>query len=439
MKWKNEYQSKKKSLEEAASLINSGDMVILGPITGFPLEIVNEITNRKDLMDVRFLSGLVITIPNFLTDNSQGRFKYLSVYMGPIERMFLDGNKIEPFSIHFSQAFEASKRYNLNVAIIEVSQPNQQGFMCIGPGSSFMGKSVFTKADKIIVQVNPNVPFLQGADMYINVNEVDAICEVERPLFELPQIEEDPLQTIMAEIIAERIQDGDTLQIGFGKLANAIGERLTDKKDLGVHTEFLTPSFINLHKEGVVNGRRKNLHPEKMISAFCIGSADDYEYLNHNASIEFHPTSYVNNPEVIRKNDNFISVNNALAVDLTGQVSSESIGFNQYSGTGGQVDFVRGAKLSKGGKSFIALKSTTQVNGKTISRIPSALSLGTIVTTPRSDVQFIVTEHGIAELEYKSIPERVNQMLKIAHPDFREELAKDAVDSGIIKSQMLVL
>lgn len=439
MNWKEAYNNKKMSFDEAAAFVKSGDLVTLGSISGFPLEIVNAVTARKDIENIRFLSGLIMTLPDFLIDESEERFTYLSVFMGPVERMFVEQGGIIPYSIHFSQAASGSKTLSLDVAVLEVSPPDDHGFMCIGPGSSFMGKSVFTEAKKIIVQVNPNVPYFQGTDMHIHVDEVDGICEVDRPLFELPDIPTDPVQTSIAEMIAERIPNGATIQLGFGKLANAIGEKLLDKKDLGIHSEFLTPSMIELYRTGAVNGRRKNFHPEKMIAAFCVGKSTDYDFLNHNAAIEFHPAAYVNNPDIIRKNDNFISVNNALAVDLTGQVASESMGFKQFSGTGGQVDFVRGAKLSKGGMTFIALKSTAEVDGKLISSIPSAFEPGTIITTLRSDVQFVATEYGIAELEYKSIPERVNEMIRIAHPDFRDELARDAVDGGLVKANMLNL
>lgn len=437
MNWKDEYKKKKMSLEEAVKLVKSESLVSLGPIASFPLELVNAITARKDLENVKFISGMLMTFPDFLVNESEDRFRYSTLYMGPVERIFFDKGRVEPYSIHLSQASAGKNTMHLDVAVLEVSQPDNHGFMCIGPGSSFMGKSVFTQADQIIVQVNPNVPYFNGPDMHIHVSEVDAICDVNRPLFELPNIDTDPVQTAIAEMIADRIQDGSTLQLGFGKLANAIGERLMDKKDLGIHSELLTPSMIDLYRKGAVNGRKKSLHPEKMIAAFCVGKATDYNFLNDNAAVEFHAASYVNNPEIIRKNDNFVSVNNALAVDLTGQVASESLGFRQYSGTGGQVDFVRGAKLSKGGMTFIALKSTARIDGEKVSRIPSAFAPGTVVTTPRSDVQFIATEYGIAELEYKSIPERVNQMIGIAHPDFREELAKDAVDGGLLKAHML--
>jgi len=437
MGWKERFHERRVSLEEAASNIRSGDLVSVGAIAGFPLELVNAVTVRQGLEHVRFLTGLIMTFPDFLVQNISDRFTYLCLYMGPVERLFSEHGGIEPYSVHFSQVAMASGEVHQNVALLDVSPPNEFGFMCIGPGSSFMGKSLYTKADTVIAQVNPNVPCFPGTDMYIHVDEVDWFCDVDRPLFELPGIEDDPVQACIAELIAERIDDGSTLQLGFGKLANAIGEKLLDKKEIGIHTEFLTPSMIELYRRGVVTGRRKSLHPEKMIAAFCVGKGADYDFLHQNPAVEFYPASYVNDAQVIRKNRNFVSVNNALAVDLTGQVSSESMGFHQYSGTGGQVDFVRASRLCDNGQSYIALKSTAMVNGERMSRISAAFAPGTIVTTLRTDVQYIATEYGIADLVFKSIPERVNQMIAIAHPDYREELARQAVDGGLIKVRML--
>lgn len=432
MNWKNELDQKRMTVNDAAALITSGDNVALGSINGFPLEMVNTITARPDLENIVFYTGLLMTLPDFLTKESQKGFRIRSLFMGPVERMFRNTGLIEPTSIHLSKV--ASNRRPIDTAVLEVSPPDKNGYMCIGPGSSLMGKSTYEKAKQIIVQINPNTPFLHGTDMAFHVSEVDAVCDVDRPLFELPDVEPDEAEKTIAGLIAEEINDGDTLQIGYGKLADAIGERLHDKKDLGVHTELLTPSMISLFKNGVITGRRKTLHREKIITSFSVGKKSDYEFLHNNSAIEFHPASYVNNPYVIGKNRSLVSINTALSVDLTGQVASESIGFTQYSATGGQLDFVRGAGLSENGRSYITLKSTSKSNGKRVSRICSAFPQGTVVTTPRSDVHYIATEYGVVDLSYKSIPERVNLMIGIAHPDNRETLAKEAVDAGLVNS-----
>ncbi len=437
MNWKEEYQNKLMSLEEAASFVQSGDAIATGPMTGFPLALVNAITAREDLDGVTFVSGLWMTLPDFLLQEKDHRFHYDTLFMGPVERMFLKFGAINPASVHFHRAQDFSGQYDFGCAVMDVSLPDEHGYMSIGPGSSLLGKSAFRAAKKVLVQVNPHTPFLIGSDMHIHVSEVDAICKVDQPLFELPDLIPDETEIKIAQMVAERIPDGATLQLGIGKLANAIGDCLTDKKDLGIHTELLTSSMINLYEQGVITGRRKTLHHEKMVAAFCIGKTRDYEFLNNNPATEFYPAPYVNNPMTIAKNKNFVSINNALTVDLTGQVASESLGFAQHSATGGQLDFVRGANMSEGGMSFITLKSTANTDNGTISRISATFAPGTVVTTPRSDVHYIATEYGIANLDCQTIPERVNRMINIAHPDFRDQLAREAVESGLVNAGMI--
>lgn len=437
MNWRDDYQRKLMSLEEAASFVESGEAIATGPMTGFPLALVNAITAREDLHGVTFVSGLWMTLPNFLLTETDHRFTYDTLFMGPVERMFLKYGAIRPASVHFHRALDFSAQYDYGCAVMDVSRPDAHGFMSIGPGSSLLGKSAFRAARKVLVQVNPHTPFLIGTEMHIHVSEVDAICEVDQPLFELPDLVPDATEIAIAQMVAERIPDGATLQLGIGKLANAIGDCLTDKKDLGIHTELLTSSMINLYERGVITGRKKTLHPEKMVAAFSIGKTRDYAFLNNNPATEFHPAHYVNNPVIIAKNKHFVSVNNALTVDLTGQVASEALGFAQHSATGGQLDFVRGARMSEGGLSFITLKSTANTPNGTISRISAAFAPGTVVTTPRSDVHCIATEYGIADLDCQTIAERVNRMIAIAHPDFRDQLAREAVDSGLVKASMI--
>jgi len=312
------------SLDEAASFIQSGEIIATGPMTGFPLAMVNRITAREDLHSVTFVSGLWMTLPDFLLTEKDHRFTYETVFMGPVERMFLKFGAINPASVHFHRARDYSDKCDFDSAMMDVSLPNEHGFMSIGPGSSLLGKSSFRAAKKVLAQANPHTPFLIGTDMHIHVSEVDAICEVDQPLFELPDLIPDETEIKIAQMVAERIPDGTTLQLGIGKLA------------------------------------------------------------------------YVNNPMTIAQNKNFVSINNALTVDLTGQVASESLGFAQHSATGGQLDFVRGARMSDGGMSFITLKSTANTENGTISRISAAFAPGTVITTPRSDVHLIATEYGIA-------------------------------------------
>lgn len=430
LNWKTEYEKKLVSLEEAASIVKSGDKIVAGPAASFPLELINAVSGRDDIKDVDLYSALITTLPDFINPDQGGRINYYPLFMGPLERGLFQTGCVTPISLHFSKMVEYFHKMEIDAVFFEVSPPNEFGYMSLGPCTPMVGRSVCKTAKKIIVQVNPNVPFIYGGDPHIHVNEVDLFCEVDRPLFEVPEMPVSDIEKQIASYIVPLIEDRATVQLGIGQLANAIGENLYEKKDLGIHTEVLTSSIINLFDKGVITGKYKNINKGKMVSAFMLGNRKDYRFINNNTAVEMYSTEYVNDPLVIAQNDNVISINNALSIDLTGQVSSESMGFTPFSGTGGQVDFVRGARMSKGGKSFIALQSTAKKG--TISRIKLSLDPGTAVTTPRSDVQYVVTEYGIADLDQKTIPERTIEMIKIAHPDFREELAKGAVENKLI-------
>jgi 4-hydroxybutyrate CoA-transferase len=427
-----DYKELSVTLKEAVSVIKSGDKIAAGPAASFPLELMNALTKRDDIRDITLYTALITTLPDFINPENSGKINYHSLFMGPMERAVLSTGIITPISLHFHQMADYFREQELDAVLLEVSPPDEFGYMSLGPSAPMAGRSAFEHAKKVIVQINPNVPFLNGNDVHIHINETDFICEVERPLFELPDMEESGTEKDIASLISPMICDGATLQLGIGQLANAIGENLHDKKDLGVHTEMITPSMIELFKKGVITGRKKDINKGKMIASFLIGKEKDYEFLHRNPAVELHPTRYVNNPYIIGQHKNLISVNNALSADLTGQVSSESIGFKQFSATGGQLDFVRGASISRGGKSFITLESTAKKG--TVSRITLAFEPGTAVTTPRSDVEFIVTEFGIADLKRKNIPQRVIEMIKIAHPKFRDELAKEAVEKGLVSA-----
>lgn len=436
MKFQDEYNLKKVSLDEAVSMVRPGDVIGASPAASFPLELINALTARNDISDVKLHSALMITLPDFFKPEYLGKVSYQSAFMGPVERMLWSTGIISATSVHFSQFESMISRIPLDVLFLEVSRPDSHGFMSMGP-STMIGRGLLRNAKKIIVQVNPHVPFINGTEAHIHISEIERLCEVDRPLFEIPDIVPDETEVKIAELIAPRIPDGATIQLGIGKLANAIGDLLTDKKDIGIHTELLTPSMINLCLNGIVTGKKKELHTGKMVAAFCLGKKRDYDFMHQNSIFEMHPATYINNPWIIGRHSNFVSVNNALSVDLTGQVSSESIGFSQYSATGGQLDFVRGARLSEGGQSFIALKSVSKGKGGLKSRICLNFEPGTAITTPRSDVQYIVTEYGIADLDRKSIPERVKAMISIAHPDFRDDLARQAVEAGLVNAASL--
>jgi len=284
-------------------------------------------------------------------------------------------------------------------------------------------KDLISVAKTVILEINPNLPRTYG-DTHVHISEVDYIVEHEAPLVEVQPIEPSEEEKAIGQYVAELIEDGSTIQLGIGGIPNAIAKFLMNKKDLGVHTEMFTDGMVDLAEAGVVTGRKKTIWRGKMVGNFALGTKKLYNFVNENLAVEFQPGRVTNDPRVIAKNYKMVSVNTALQIDLTGQVVSESIGHIQYSGTGGQNDTAIGAQMSPGGKSIIALRSTAK-NG-TISTIVPVLPPGAKVTLLRADVDYVVTEYGVAHLKARSIRERVRQLISIAHPDFREELRREA-------------
>lgn len=288
---------------------------------------------------------------------------------------------------------------------------------------------VMKLADKIILEVNPRVPHMHG-ETQVHINDIDAIVEFESPLPTIPIPQPTEVEEQIAGHIAEIVDDGACLQIGIGGIPNAVAKLLKTKKDLGVHTEMFTESMIELFNEGVITNRKKNFWPGKTVCTFAMGSQEMYDWIDDNPGILVLNGRYVNDPYIIAKNDNMVSINTAISLDLTGQVSSESLGAIQYSGTGGQLDTHRGAIMSKGGKGIIALRSTAKKG--TVSTIMPALAQGTIVSVPRHDIDTVVTEYGIARLRGRTVSARTKALIEIAHPDFRSELRLEARKLGHI-------
>lgn len=432
--WAEDYKKKLVSLDEAAKLIKSNDNIMMSAGPSTPVDLMNAIARRyKELDNVTVTSGILMNLLSHLNAEYKGHINHHTVFLGPLERMFLNQGNIEVTSYQFSKSDEIAVNGKPTVALFEVSPPDERGFMSFGPLGTFNNGTVSRCVEKIIVQVNKKTPFVNGMDAHIHVSKVHCICEADHDLTELPDAPPDPEDHKIAEYIVEQIPDGACIQLGLGKVANAVGFQLACKKDLGVHTEMLTDSMVVLANKGVINCEKKTLHREKMVCGFGIGTKMLYDFMNRNPLISTFPISYVCDLRNIAQLDNFISINNALTIDLTGQVCSETIGYSQYSGTGGQLDFVRGAQLSRGGKSFIAVKSVAETKKGKISRISCALPPGTVVTTPRSDVQYVVTEYGIACLHNQSIEKRVKSLVAIAHPDFRDQLMKEAKDAGLIR------
>lgn len=432
MSWRDDYKKKCVSADEAVSCIQSGNNVVVSGGVSAPPDIVNALCRRyRELENVTLWSGLIVYGFDFLRGEYKGHINYISTFYGPVERMYAGEGNIDTLPFHFSNADRATLGgARLNALMCEVSPPDEKGYMSFGPFGTYHNNLMCGLADKILVQVNEQTPYVYGFENVIHVENVDFIVESSHPLPEVPEIKIADQERRIGSLIAERIPDRATIQIGIGGVANSVGHFLDGKRSLGVHTELLTDSMVALAQKGVITNEAKTFHRGKMlVGGLCVGCKETYRFIDRNPMVEFCPVYYANSRENIAKNDNFVSIVNALTVDLTGQVASESIGFSMYSGTGGQADFLRGATQSKGGKSFIALKSTSSIkgNGSRYSRIVSAFPPGTAVTTVRADVMNVVTEYGIADLWQRSTRQRVKAMIGIAHPDFREQLEREAM------------
>ena len=436
MSWQDEYKKKLVSVEEAAATIKSNDRVYYPPCGSAPATLIEAITKRaNELQNVTMTGALVLYPFEYMKGSFKGHLNHQTIFLGPYERKAFPEGNVEVFSYQFGQTdWLTENRIKPDVFIVEVSEPDEKGFMSYGPIGTFNGDIAAKFAKSVIAQVNRQAPYVFGGPKsFIHVSEVTLICESDHKVGELNQPPVTEVEKQIASHIVGYIEDGSTIQLGLGGVANAVGFFLENHKNLGVHTEMLVDSMATLTEKGVINGSKKTLNPGELTCSFGIGTKKLYDFMNRNPFVKTYPISEIANVTQIAKNDKFVSINNTLMCDLTGQMCSESIGFDQFSATGGQLDFVRGAIQSKGGKSFIAFRSVAEKkDGSMISRITAALPPGAVVTTPRTDVQYAVTEFGCVDIRNKSIPERVKAMISIAHPQFQDELMQDAKKYGLL-------
>jgi acyl-CoA hydrolase/GNAT superfamily N-acetyltransferase len=352
------------------------------------------------------------------------RFRHTAFFIGPNVRSAVQSGQADFMPVFLSELprLIRSGRTKVDVALLQVSPPDARGFVSLGVSVDVVLAAV-EAADLVIAQVNANMPRTLGGSQ-IAVSELDCLVDATAPLFELAAEPPDEVSTAIGALVASLVPDGATLQTGIGRIPNAVLSALGSRHDLGVHTEMLSDGLMALAKAGVINGRCKTLCPGRMVTSFVMGSRQLYDWVDQNPEVELHPSDYTNDPFVIAKNSRMIAINSALSVDLTGQVAADTIGGRFFSGIGGQVDFIRGAARSPGGKPIIALPSTALGGRK--SRIVSALEAGAGVVTSRGDVHYVVTEYGIAQLWGKTIRERSAALIEIAHPDFRADLLSEA-------------
>ena len=432
------YQQRLISADEAVALIPSSARVAMGLGFSQPPAILAALADRAragQVADVGlyYLLSTGIAGQTVLKDELMGRIRPMSLFHSAIERGLEARareagrpNSVTFIPTGFQQVPRLLREAGVDTLICSVSPMDEDGCFSFGINTDY-NKPVSEHAGRIILEVNPAMPRVFG-DSTIHVSRVTALVENDTPLLELPVAGPAPNDLAIGGLIADMIEDGSTLQMGIGALPNAVCAALHDRRDLGLHTEMLTPGLVELMQAGVITNARKTLHPGKGVFSFCMGTRATYDFLDGNRDMEAYPVDYVNDPAVIARNDRMISVNATLQVDLTGACCSEHLNGRQFTASGGQLDFVRGAYASDGGRSIIACHSTAAKG--TVSRIVSRLDGP--VTVPRNDVHIVVTEHGRAELKGKSNAERARALIAIADPRFREELERAARETGLL-------
>ncbi len=423
----NQYCPQKvKTAEEAMAHIKRGSRVFVGTGCGEPQHLIHAMVRDVSLQDIMVYQMLSSTFADYVDDPSfQRRFSLKLFFISRRMRKAAFEGRIDYLPTYLSQIprLFATHRIGLDVALIQVSPPDRFGFCSLGVSVDITLSGMENSA-MVIAQVNPRMPRTWG-DSFVHVDDIDYLVLHEEPIVEArPTVVDNEIVRRIGLYVSQLVDDGATLQIGFGNLPTALLAYLGGKKDLGLHTQLITDGMLPLFRNGVINNKKKSLLPGRVVTSLCMGTPELYDYVHNNPMFYFRSSEYVNDPTVIARNDNLISISSALEVDLTGQVCTDSMGYLFYSGIGDQVDFLRGSAMSKGGFSIIAMPSTAQ-NGK-ISRIVSHLNEGAGVATTRGDVNFIVTEYGIAELQGKGMYQRVMELAQVAHPKFREELIEVA-------------
>ncbi|HSE47745.1 MAG TPA: acetyl-CoA hydrolase/transferase C-terminal domain-containing protein [Terriglobales bacterium] len=421
MSWETEYKKKLTTAPEAVRGIRSGMRVYIQPGCAEPEALVGALMERAPMVhDVEIVHLLTLGRADYIRPEMAGHFRHNAFFIGGNVREAVNDGRADytPVMLSEIESLFESGAMPLDVALIQVSPPDAHGFCSFGVGIDTT-LTAARVADIVIAQVNAEMPRTFG-DSFIHVHDLDLIVEANQPLCELPPHEVSPMHRAIARNVADLIDDGATLQLGIGGIPDAVLPFLMDRRDLGIHTELISDNVIPLIEAGIITGARKTFKPRKIILGFLLGTKRLFDFADNNPIFEFHPSAYTNDPAFIARNDNMVAVNSALQIDLTGQVCSDSMGTQFYSGIGGQVDFIRGASRAKGGKPIIALPSTAK--GDTISRIAPTLTPGSGVVTSRGAVHYVVTEYGTAYLHGKSIRQRAESLIAIAHPKFRNEL-----------------
>jgi acyl-CoA hydrolase len=420
-----QYARKTCTASAALDHVRDGDMIIVPTGAGEPPTLLAALSDaRHRFHDVKVAQILALRTFGYFDQATAHHVRHAALFFGGASRASGQGGWCDFIPNYFSELPTLIERGLMpaDVVFAMASPMNAQGWFAISLGADYTMAAI-ARARAVVLEVNPNVPFAHG-QCHVHIDQVTALVESAEPLLEvgLPTI--GPVQEAIGKYVADMIDDGATLQIGYGGIPDAVVMQLATKTDLGIHTEMIGDGILTLVECGAVTNRRKTLMPGKMVATFALGSRKLYQFMHNNPMLEMHPANFTNDPYIASQNDNLMAINATLQIDLLGQCGSESIAHLPYSGTGGQVDFVRAANRSRGGKAFIVLPSTAK-NGA-VSRIVPALAPGTHATTSKNDVNYVVTEYGVAQLRGKSAKQRAQQLIAIAHPDYRGWLRQEA-------------
>ncbi|MCL2658562.1 MAG: 4-hydroxybutyrate CoA-transferase [Betaproteobacteria bacterium] len=431
MSFESVYQQKRMSAADAVRQVRNGDMIVVPTGAGEPPTLLTALSEqRRDFRDVKVAQILPLRKFAYFDPETVENVRHVAYFFGGPSRPGGQAGWVDYIPAYFSELPELLDRDLLpaDVVFSLASPMDAHGYFSLSLGTDYTMAAV-RKARAIVLEVNPNVPFAYG-NCHVHISQVSALVESEEPVIEvgLPKI--GPVQQAIGKYVADMIFDGDTLQIGYGGIPDAVVMQLTEKRDLGIHTEMIGDGIMTLVEAGAVTNRKKTYLPGKMCATFALGSKKLYRFMDRNPALEMHPVDFTNDPHLVGQNDNLVSINATMQVDLVGQCGSESLGYSPYSGTGGQSDFVRSANRSKGGRAFIVLPSTAKENS--ISRIVPTLTPGTHVTTSKNDINYVVTEYGVAQLRGKTAKQRAEALIGIAHPDFRGELREAAKKMNLL-------
>lgn len=423
MRWKEDYKNRRMPVEDVVNIINENDVIVTAFGCGEPRGIEREIRNHyQNFKNVRIVNMLLLQDTPWVHKDVKGHFSYNSFFASNSNRKAIANGAADYTPCHFYEIPTVLREVIApRIAIMSVCPPDENGFVSLGTNVDYI-ESTLSYCEIKIAQVNKNMPRTYGKAVK-KVTDFDYFVELDEPLLEVSSVPITDVEREIGKNCAALIRDGDCLQLGIGGIPNAICQELGHKKNLGLHSEMVGDGVAELLEKGVINNSMKNIHRGKTVLGFALGTKKLFDYIDGNKDIEMYPIEYVNHPAVIAQNDNMVSVNSCIQIDLMGQVVSDTIGLDQFSGVGGQVDFVRGATMSKGGRSVIAMPSTAKKN--TISKIVPKITEHSAVTTTRNDVNYVVTEYGTAQLKGKTMKERARALIRIAHPNFRDALCAE--------------